>query len=557
MSLKRLRWVLFALALAGLAIALHTWLPPDPRWSVRGFVGEIALTPDGSRIAVWRAESGRWQRSELRSPLTIHDADTGAVRGTFFTAEETYAAWAQSEDGRYLAALAADGTVLIADSESTTEWHADRSDPAAGQQFLRFAPDGEYLAVMDQRASIRLLHTRTGRLFRSFPATFDSRFFLPAFCHHGDFFVWEDLRGANWVGNGELRIWDMRTDKLAGVLKRATCLAISANGKTLFAAQKEGDDCNFSRIVVWDVVAGRPRCHIDTFSAGRMGMALSRDERIAALWTAWPDASSEAVDPNKGEGRGYVEFLDLCTCRQIARLEITMMGQQGVFSADGKHFLLAPLPEVILFDPSNGQERWRHARTRRDFSAWGFRFTANSSTVSWHEPGDGTVFRCAETGEVRHSLPDKTWGAAPPQGAAAPDRLLLVSSNKGQFWGPTPGPWDYVLRLWKPANVVQLPSPPPEAIRVMDTRNFEPIFALGERGVDRAMLSSDGLMLVTVHDTANGEQLLRCYDVPSPRPWRWALGIPLALGVLLPSLRAGWRRWRRRVPVAQGAAPCP
>jgi hypothetical protein len=34
--------------------------------------------------------------------------------------------------------------------------------------------------------------------------------------------------------------------------------------------------------------------------------------------------------------------------------------------------------------------------------------------------------------------------------------------------------------------------------------------------------------------------------VPARKPWRWIVGIPLALGAVVWLLRCGWLRWRSR-----------
>jgi len=51
-----------------------------------------------------------------------------------------------------------------------------------------------------------------------------------------------------------------------------------------------------------------------------------------------------------------------------------------------------------------------------------------------------------------------------------------------------------------------------------------------------------------------GSGAVFCWDVPAGKPLRWVFGIPLAVGMLLVSLRAGWR-WVRRRPAVTVAAP--
>src|SRR5262249_13872058 len=143
--------------------------------------------------------------------------------------------------------------------------------------------------------------------------------------------------------DSELHFWNVETGVEVGRLKRARCLGIAADGKTLFAAQKAGDDSNYSRVILWDVEAARPRGQVGTFSAGRMGMALASDQRVAALWTEWPDARDSAVDCAQAEGVGHLEFWDLRAVRCVARARTPATAQHGRFSLDGKQFVL-PCP---------------------------------------------------------------------------------------------------------------------------------------------------------------------------------------------------------------------
>jgi WD40 repeat protein len=55
--------------------------------------------------------------------------------------------------------------------------------------------------------------------------------------------------------------------------------------------------------------------------------------------------------------------------------------------------------------------------------------------------------------------------------------------------------------------------------------------------------SKDGSTLVMRH---RGESATSVWDVPLPRPWRWIVGVPTALGAGLLGVRFAWRRWRAK-----------
>ena len=76
-------------------------------------------------------------------------------------------------------------------------------------------------------------------------------------------------------------------------------------------------------------------------------------------------------------------------------------------------------------------------------------------------------------------------------------------------------------------------------IHVIDLKTFRVLGEIktGERQ-HGAAVSGDGRRLFS--SVEGDHTLLRRWDIPQPKPWGWAIGLPLALGAALLALRAWW-----------------
>jgi WD40 repeat protein len=530
---------MFVVALAALGGALHVWLPPEPRWAVRGAFHEIRLLPDGSAVAGW-ASSELWQNSSklrapsvvVQSPLTLYETSIGTPLRTFFEGAGRLWSWAICPSGRWIAAMTADSKIWIADVQTGEEWYTILDLPEWVSADLTFSPDGEYLAIQAVRRATRLLHTPTGRLVHTWP-TWDSHDrFSPDgafFVHHAQIDKTDDVA---------LHIWNLRTAAPAGVVMRARCLAFSANSKTLFVQQKDEGGSQEHHVVAWDLSTAKPSRRIGTVSGQYLDVRLSLDQRVAAV------LSMDAL-----------EFCDLVAGKRIAQTKIPGPRGHGVFSPDGKRLAESTQTELIVYDSATAVEIW-HGPWHDTLARSSPLFFSSDSQALVVCSSVSLELRSAATGTLKKSLFDTIHYAVPPTAAWSRDRLVAFETMK---WG---GSWrqgwlEEVLRHWLPAQWLP-PSHGPEGIYVLDARTGQALFELTDRGVESAVLSEDGLTLVTVHDTGEEDgQLLRCWDVPAAKPLRWVLGMPLAAGVLLVSFRAGWRKWRQHPrPVREGAPPC-
>lgn len=544
---RLLRWGLFAIPLLALSWALQILLPPEPRWCRRvqfGGLGldqrqfdDVEVLPGGSALAEW---SRRFVHGEATQepPLTLLDMRTGEPMRSHFAEAFSLKSRSFSRDGHYVACVSMGGVLRIADVQSGEEWNAaegvwvDR-DPI-------FSPDGNYLAWGGKNMG-RLIRTRSSRPVLSWEVGPGSERFSAG----GEHFFFHEVEPAKESG---VRIWDLRRGALAGRLERSKFLDVTADGKTLFAAQKGRDSTRYDRVVIWDLPAAQPRGEIGTISNRSLRLAISPDARTAALWAdgSGNDAKLE------GEG-GVVEFWDLPSSKRVARARMAAGFHDGVFSPDGTAFALMNSGNLVVLDPTTAREMWR-AGDGRAWPAPGIwpLFTSDSrfvilqtlAVLQWLD---------ATTGAVVESRFDNGQYGIPPNACWQRERLVAFETTG---WAPPRQGWlEDQLRRWLPAS--WLPAEKPSyGVFVFDARSRRTLFELYDSPARYAMLSDDGETLVTIHGDDGGDQLLRCWDVPAHKPLRWVLGVPLAIGVLLVSLRAGWR-WVRRPRAVTAPAPAP
>src|SRR5260370_23326305 len=119
---RSLAWSLFALALAALGWALRAWLPPAPRWVVRGAMDPLGLAPDGKTICTQGQRSGStdsvwvdngpqgmvpvWNTTYSHcGPVHFWDVESGREVRRLFEGVSTLDNVTFSNDGRQVAAL--------------------------------------------------------------------------------------------------------------------------------------------------------------------------------------------------------------------------------------------------------------------------------------------------------------------------------------------------------------------------------------------------------------------------------------------------------------------
>ena len=225
-----------------------------------GVLNFLTVSPDGNRVAVTAFNS----QDQVRH-LLVCDIGSGE---RLFSAEG--GALAYSPDGRWLAAVAADGKTILLLNARTHETAARFRGHEKQVMSVAFSPDGRQLASCGLDRSVRLWEL-DGSSFRMLRGHTDEVF---AVAFHPD-----GKRLASAGRDGEVWLWDLargeEVAKLPGHTSYVWSLAFSPDGKSLVSGS--GD---FS-VRLWDTEPLKIR-----YQARRQTEALrSEAERLVeSLW---------------------------------------------------------------------------------------------------------------------------------------------------------------------------------------------------------------------------------------------------------------------------------
>jgi WD40 repeat protein len=530
-----LGWTVFGLVLAGIAWTLETWLPAEPRWAVRGQFASGRILPDGSAFS---------HNTDSDLTLVVRDMHSGEPMGTFFKRHGGLLNWSYSPDGGFLAATLNHGRVRIAEVHGGEEWPAaDCPQPSGYPVFL---PDGEHFLVDSIDGTSRLVHTRTGTVAQPWPA----RWQFPKLSAAGNYIIFQSPEpNAAWKNAVRVHVWNISRQAAVAEIDNSQYLAMNADETLLFVRQHADAVAGYDRVIVWDMAAGRPRGKMRTVPSNDLTISLSPDGNRAAVVTARPDV----VIAENREGKFNIDLWDLPAIEALAAGHLQFASvRQTAFSPDGRSFALLCGQQLAVFDVATGQQRWAAHDAHPPLAA--FLFSADSQVLV-EQTTEALQWRDTQTGAILETRFAGGQFVVPPGAAWKRDRLLVYQVPG---WGDPRGPETWLrqqLRRWLPASwfgddELQL------GVYVFDARSRRVLFEHAGPWLRTAMFSDDGRTVLTIHEDA-AEHLLRAWDVPAHKPLRWVLGVPLGLAALVLVVRGGWRRWRRRVPVAQGAAPCP
>jgi WD40 repeat protein len=301
------------------------------RWSAPG-QAPVAFSPDGRRLAITATGRTRLER--------------------FQESEQAGRAWDKSFDRR-IAAMPLEQSIQIWDVARERLLRSFPGEPRA----LAFSPNGQVLAAaLGNRLAVCLWDVRTGKELREFKgATLsphlvayspDGTILAAAGGAAGEHWAWDVATGKElWShkeafsayvhamafspdgkrlassGSMGTRFWDPATGNELpcpdGLRYQATCLAFSADGKTLAVGDMRG------RVRLLDVASGRlrlgPPGHQNELSA----LAVSPDGKVLAT----------------GSRDRTIRLWDLATGKELETLAAQGIVASLTFSADGKELL--------------------------------------------------------------------------------------------------------------------------------------------------------------------------------------------------------------------------
>lgn len=551
-----LRWGALTLAMLGPGWALHTWLPSTPRWVRPWTSKDVVFAPDSTRVLV----------SAFRGPVVqIWDVESGNVQASYGEWARLVGPEAVSPDFRWWA-----GAVARKGEDDDTP-RLYMIDLASGQE-----RQGAIVLERGEEVAARGL----------------------TFAPNGGVFglqTWFPERPLDERIRGHTFFYGASTGKPRGQWQRSQIRSgFTADGRYYVGGYLEDEACHLG---VWDVAAGEPLPslpagglrHNRSPAGAHVACAVQAADNRCVVWLwdlqsgqrlmlggdrpacmPWFSHDGQLVVLVPSSGQEPVEVWEVNPVRKRGELAVGVGGP--TFAPDCRHMFLHSkgadgTPYLVVADLETFQQLWdlpwpgdmRHTAY----------FTADSSALAVTD-FTAARFEIFETrnGALRAAASPFGWSPAgwsewgSGAGIGGPHMLVCATPKNDDRPAAAPaGPvwWQTLLEsLLGPGDE---PSPL-YTVAVIDTRDGRVAFRMQDRTLSAdiglgefARLSPDGHSLLTVHTRGDSHEM-RCYDVPERKPWVWIIGIPLAVGTLLASLRACWRRLLRR-PAATSPAPAP
>jgi hypothetical protein len=566
MFVSWLRWGLFALALAGLALALYSWLPFEPRWVVRGPIVPLGLAADGKTFitATWREEDlpSKPNFAPATDPtmVPVQFWDIASGKKVWSVLGESGPRWqvAISEDRRHLAAIAPAFDGAGQDELCTIDLTTGRErrtliDHLTDEGSLHFSPGGEllllqahdpdrnwterYLYLFDA-ASLRLVakvqpsnqSSRSSRLSRLWSA--DGKALLTF--------------TTDASGNASLRRNAADGETLTSLKGAGEWLAITPDGKTLLTDPPKADADNeepTDTILLWDLPAGTRRGTIPISGSWRAIAGkepfVTPDRRTLLITTELPGPKYEVAAWD----------IDTVNCLGKALVGNPIREDTEMLLPDANTFVLAYRDDwarIAAYRIRPFCKLWQHN-------------ALSASPILEVLPGmERLVVFSGEGGADRLQLLDVQTGTPTldlPLNPRGQHELISRGTHFAvvtRYLGPDDrGLNRELIEKHLLALFIPMPQPgrdTPTSTRLIDLATGAERCRIDHAGADPQAISTDGRSLLLYQQAGpDSEAALICYDVPPSRPWAPILGIPLLVGVALVLTRTVWRRLRRKV----------
>jgi WD40 repeat protein len=602
---RLLGWSVLLLAMTGVGLALYARLPVQPRWVVQGSIAPLGLAPDGK---TFRTETRRPEELPNKSrsrrlwmphggPVKFWDVETGAE--VLNLLGESGPRWrvALSNDGQRLAAIGAPSEESVLQDLRTIDLETGRERRITiDGRFLcdiSLSPDGHLLLLFDwwrtfgrdRRETDLLLYdadslhliTKTPAMGRppwqwstdgkGVESTFspaDTKAILitqnSGIANAHTMWQWSTDGKAILIystqdGSASLRRISADGEAVVHFKGAGDWLAMTPDGKTLATAPARADDADrapFQRIILWDADTGNER--------GIIPVASLDPETAPIQVEVVPDGRTLLVPHGRPADR-VVGVWDIETGKWLGDVSV----REGLC-----HYFSDRDGLALGSDASRlGQRRLEWYRFRPFGILWQRDLPGRQIEKVDFMPSHKRVFVLTgddtrtdmslelldlETGEILLDLflDHRRLGYATKTAGPyfAVNLIDYTTPERSPFWEFIE---ERILSVLMPS--LRRDNGALSAARVFDGRTGEELGRVNLPNADLADLAADGRSLfLYIEAGADGEATLLCYDIPPRRAWSWIIGIPLALGLLLASLRAGWRRLRRRpAPAARSA----
>jgi WD40 repeat protein len=256
-----------AAALASAEPAASNRAAPARDFPCGSKVWSLALSPDGSRIAVARGDS----------TIALLDADNGKLVGVFNGHTRRVSSVAFSPDGKRLLSGSHDGTMRLWDVASWRELRVFKGHTAEVSS-VAFSPDGRRALSGGFDNMVMLWTVETGedrKWFLGHRAVVTSVAFSP-----------DGRRALSGAADNTVRLWDPKTGKelrcFKGHSSGVQSVAFSPDGRRILstsggAASKDGRFVPGidNTIRIWDAETGEERCRLAGHTAWVLTAAFS------------------------------------------------------------------------------------------------------------------------------------------------------------------------------------------------------------------------------------------------------------------------------------------
>jgi hypothetical protein len=319
-------------------------------------------------------------------------------------------------------------------------------------------------------------------------------------------------------------------------------LDITPDGKTVLTAPTRTggkDGAPINTIILWDLPAGTQRgaIAVDAFSA-----AASSDNLVVT-----EDCRTLLITMGEPRDARVLGVWDLETGQWLAKVPL-----------DAHTTLFFPEPNALILRRAPADLRVAWYQVRPFAMRWQYTEPGAAMESTDYRPDlKRLVLKSGERGQRLRLLN--------PESGAATLELSLGSvdshdwrSHQKHFalvtWHRTANERSpirdfiehHLLALLMPHR--QRGDATPTTTQFFDVATGTESCRIDHAGANPDMITPDGDALILYQEAdADGEAAILCYDIPPARQWRFIVGIPLALAVMLLALRVGWRRvWRNR-----------
>jgi hypothetical protein len=521
------RWLCFGCLLLAVGGALYLVLPPTPRWRLPGDYRINGFADDGRVVVVTTPYRVRDRKQPTEFRFIWIDTDSG---------RQTHAAglsatyYLPSPDFRTLAA--GDGNAFwfidTATGRKTTaegQWRYEEN----AWQAMKFSGSGRWLARRSGERGdvIHLFDTTSGAIHKRWDqTTFPS--FLPG-SEHLELILKTDK-------NERLAIWDADRDRYLAMFGPYASWfapyaswfapAVPWNRYLVGIPADDSAPLHVVDLVKRDVIATLP---VVQRSLSRFN--ISHDGRQGTFWF---------FDKVAGDTR--VEIWDLHAGVKRSQFAVEQSSNRAVYSSGGSRVAFyyelelngkkVRDPWLQVFDVATGKELWRRPRQLASAEVG---FSSGDKCVGIRSAFRTFEFLDAETGAPWRSIPlfrqsdwlSAEWSAS-DIASWSDDRHYLVFCHH-----------DVTRTLRVPLLQTGLNLGKAHEICVLDVHRQRVAANLRIPDVTNHRFTTYGPTLLTCQDDRDGPHLT-AWDMPPRKRWRWIIGGPVALGVVL----AGWRRWR-------------